>query len=65
VEELIQEIDDRKYRMEEYACLVHKSSEHLLPILTERYLSADFICRRAPKFEGCVGNVGTIFGIYA
>ena len=57
VEELSRTIDDRKGRMEDYALLLHKSSEHLLPVLVaERYLSVDSIYRRAPKFEGCAGN---------
>jgi hypothetical protein len=62
--ELTGAINSRKGRMEDYASLVHKSSEYLLPVIVvEKYLSVYFICRRAPKFEGRVGNAGAIFGI--
>jgi hypothetical protein len=64
VKELLQTIDDRKGRMEDYASLVHKSSEHPLPILVaESRLSVDFICRCAQRLEDPVGKVGTIFNI--
>jgi hypothetical protein len=38
MEELSKAIDDRKGRMEDYASLVHKSSEYLLPISSWKVL---------------------------
>jgi hypothetical protein len=71
LEQLTQAFNERKSRMENYASLVHKISEHLLPVLiAESRLSMNFLCRRAPRFERRaprfeerVGKAGIFFGI--
>jgi len=65
VTELMQAINERKLRMEDYANLVHKGSEQpLVNLVVKRHLSMNVTHRRAPRFEEIAGNKRTFFGIY-
>jgi hypothetical protein len=65
VTELMQAIDERKLRMEDYANLAHKGSEQpLMNLVVKRRLLMNVTLRRAPRFEEIVGNERALLGIH-